>query len=75
MSDLRDSFPPLMTADHVAELLDVHANTIYEAVKRGEIEAVRIGRLLRFPRDRVLRQLGLLDTEATSENVVALRAS
>ena len=37
----------------VAELLDVHYETVRRAVARGELEAFRVGRVLRIRRDVV----------------------
>jgi excisionase family DNA binding protein len=34
----------------VAEILEVTPWAIYEAIKRGDVRAVRIGRLLKIPR-------------------------
>ena len=43
----------MMTVDEVALLLRVHPNTVYRAVGRGEIEAIRIGRSYRIPESAV----------------------
>ncbi len=52
------SLPLILKADEVAELLRVDRNTIYEAVKRGEVPGViRMGRILRFRRDAVVHWL------------------
>jgi excisionase family DNA binding protein len=37
------------TVDHTAKVLKTNRKTIYEAIARKEIPAVRIGRLLRIP--------------------------
>ena len=55
-----ETLPPVLRVPQVAELLDVGTDSIYEAVKRGEIPALRIGRCLRFGRDAILR---LIDPE------------
>lgn len=75
MTDPLD-LPPLLDVEpHVTELLNVSRNTAYLMIKREEIPAVRIGaRLLKVPRDRLLRQLGLLeDPPAEEGDVVPLR--
>lgn len=38
----------LYTARELAEIMQVHPQTIYRAAERGEIESYRIGRSVRF---------------------------
>jgi len=47
----------LQTAEQVAKQLRCSEITVRRLVKRGEIHAVRVGRLLRFPEDTVERLL------------------
>jgi excisionase family DNA binding protein len=47
----------VLTVDEAAVLLRVSRNTAYEAVKRGEIPAVKIGRRLLIPRAALERLL------------------
>lgn len=49
----------VLTLDQVAKLLRLHRSTVYRMVKRGEIPAVKIGRVWRFSK-------GALDTWLTS---------
>lgn len=52
------TLPPILKAAEVALLLRVNRKTLYEAVARDEIPGVfRVGRLLRFRRDDVLKWL------------------
>lgn len=51
----------VMTVPEVAEKLGIGRNAAYEAVRTGQIPAIRIGRLLRVPRiafERMLDQAG-----------------
>jgi excisionase family DNA binding protein len=43
----------------LAEEADVHHNTIYSLISRGEIEAIRIGRAIRVPARTAKRLLGM----------------
>ena len=43
----------LLTAEQVATLLKIRTKRVYDAVGRGELAAVRIGRYLRFERGAV----------------------
>ena len=47
-----------VSVDQFAQVFDLHRTTVYSAVKRGELPAVRVGRRIRIPRvvlDRLLR--------------------
>jgi excisionase family DNA binding protein len=41
---------PTMTIEEVRKILRISKNGIYDAVERGEIPTIRIGRVLRVPR-------------------------
>jgi len=41
---------PPYTADEVAAMLRLNRRTVIELAKRGELPAVRVGKLFRFPR-------------------------
>ena len=46
----RDEEPPVfITVDEVARKLRTNRKTVYDAIARGEIPVVRIGRALRVP--------------------------
>jgi excisionase family DNA binding protein len=47
-----------LTVEQAAEVLGVGRNSAYEAVRRGEIPVVRIGRRLVVPRAALERMLG-----------------
>lgn len=53
--------PPFISVAQAAKLLGVGESAVYSAVKRGDIEAVRIGKLIRIKRAPLLEQLGLPD--------------
>lgn len=53
--------PPFISVAQAARLLGVGEAAVYGAVKRGDIEAVRIGKLIRIKRAPLLEQLGLPD--------------
>lgn len=43
----------LLTAEEVSKLLAIPPRRVYEMAKQGELPSVRIGRLIRFPRQAV----------------------
>jgi excisionase family DNA binding protein len=42
-----NDYPDFLTVEQAREILGLGKNTIYEALKRGDIPSVRIGRLIR----------------------------
>lgn len=46
-----DELPAVATATEVARLLRISRTSVYEAVQRGELPALRIGRRLLFPKE------------------------
>ena len=51
--------PTTLSVDEYAALVGVSRDAVYDAVRRGEIRAVRVGRLIRIPRQPVLDALGI----------------
>ena len=43
--------PIALTVDNVADLLEVHPETVRRLITKGEMRAVRVGRLVRIPRE------------------------
>ncbi|MGI9053931.1 MAG: helix-turn-helix domain-containing protein [Ilumatobacteraceae bacterium] len=41
--------PLLVTVEQAGEILGLSRTTIYELINRGELQAVHVGRSLRFP--------------------------
>jgi excisionase family DNA binding protein len=50
--------PAVLTMDEAAAILRISRSAAYEAAKRGELGAVRIGRTLRVPRHRLAELIG-----------------
>jgi len=48
VSDSPTHFEPLLDSDEAAALLKIHPKTLQRMARRGEIAAVRIGKLWRF---------------------------
>jgi excisionase family DNA binding protein len=53
-----DDAPDVLTVPEAARLLRCGRNQLYDAIRRGDVPAVRIGRSLRVPRAGLLRMLG-----------------
>lgn len=48
----------LVTVREITRVLDVHADTVYRAIRTGALPAVRVGRQWRFDLDAVLALAG-----------------
>lgn len=46
--------PEFLTVDEAAALLRVDRKTIYASIARREIEVIRLGRVIRIPRQMVV---------------------
>lgn len=51
-----DSLPDVLTAKEVGEFLRIGRNSLYEAIRRGEIASVKVGGCLRIPKS-VVREI------------------
>ncbi len=50
----------VLTVEETAKLLRIGRSAAYEAVRRGELPAIRLGRTLRVPRHRLEAMVGPL---------------
>jgi excisionase family DNA binding protein len=71
--ELQD-LPPTLTVEQAAKLLGVGRNQTYEAVAKGELPAMRIGRRWVIPTVRLLRLLGV-GVDDAGQSRVARRAA
>jgi excisionase family DNA binding protein len=51
------TLPEVLTAREAAAILRIGRNQLYQAVARGELGAIRIGRSIRIPRQALLTLL------------------
>jgi excisionase family DNA binding protein len=49
--------PDVLRVDHVAQIMDVSKDTIYDAIRAGEIPAIRLGRKIRVAKAALERLL------------------
>ncbi len=54
-----ECLPYVLNADQVAVLLGLGRGSVYEALRRGDLPSVRIGRRILIPREPLLRLLGV----------------
>ena len=55
-----------VSVDRAAAILNIGRHACYEAVRKGEIPALRIGRRLRVPKAALAALLGVAPCEITS---------
>jgi excisionase family DNA binding protein len=60
------ALPEVLTAREAAAILRVGRNQLYQAVTRGELGAVRIGRSIRIPKQALLNLLASADPPTAS---------
>jgi excisionase family DNA binding protein len=53
----RDTEPLTLTVEEAAHLLRIGKNQAYEAVRKGELPSISIGRRILIPRQRLLDKL------------------
>jgi excisionase family DNA binding protein len=58
--------PEMLTVKEVATILRVGRNQLYQAVARGEVRAVRIGRTIRIPKTALLDLLATPPAESAA---------
>ena len=59
--------PEVLTAREAAAILRVGRNQLYQAVGRGELGAIRIGRSIRIPKQALLELLAAASTTASGD--------
>jgi excisionase family DNA binding protein len=53
--EVETEWPVFLTVEEAASLLRLKRSHAYELVKKGVIPAVRLGRFIRIPRERLMR--------------------
>ncbi len=56
--------PAVLTVEEAAQILRLGRSAAYEAVRRGEIPSIRVGRLVRIPTHRLAAMLGIPEKES-----------
>jgi len=58
------TLPEVLTAREAAAILRIGRNQLYQAVARGQLDAVRIGRSIRIPKQGLAGSPGLCQPPA-----------
>lgn len=54
----KDRPPDLLTVEEVAAKLRVNPRTVYRAIEKKQLPAIRVGRLLRISKDALYTYIG-----------------
>lgn len=54
LDEILRNLPPLLTCDEIAQILRASRATIYALINRGELKAIKCGRLVRVERDEFI---------------------
>lgn len=67
----RGELPATMTAQQVADALDIHVESLRQLVREGRapVPVLHVGRSLRFPTARVLDALGISQREGAAVHI------
>ena len=61
MEKYLEDYRPVLSVDEVADILGVTGNTIRHLTRAGELGSIKVGRLIRIPKDRLVEYLGRQD--------------
>ena len=57
MEKYLEEYPPVLNVDEVAAILGVTGRTVRHLIKAGDIGSIKVGRLIRIPKDRLIDYL------------------
>ena len=52
-------YPDVLTVGDASEILGVSIKTVYNIIKRGELQTRSVGRLIRIPKSFIISYLGI----------------
>lgn len=57
MEKFLEKYPPVLSVDEVAAILGVTGKTVRHLARTGDIGSIKVGRLIRIPKDRLIAYL------------------
>ena len=52
-----DEFLNMLSPEQVADIMNVSKETVYRMVRRGDYDSLKLGRIIRIPKDCVLNYI------------------
>lgn len=57
MEKYLEEYPPVLSVNEVAHILGISAKTVRQLIKTGDINGIRVGKLIKVPRNRLIDYL------------------
>lgn len=52
-----EEYPKMLTVEEMCDILNVARETGYRMVRRGEFQVLKLGRIIRIPKNQVLKYI------------------
>lgn len=52
-----EEYPKMLTVEEMCDILNVARETGYRMIRRGEFEVLKLGRIIRIPKNQVLKYI------------------
>ncbi len=52
-----EEYPKMLTVEEMCEILNIAKETGYRMIRRGEFEVLKLGRVIRIPKNQVLKYI------------------
>lgn len=52
-----EKYPPVLSVDDAAQILGITPKTVRNLIKNGEIASIKVGQLIKVPKDRLVEYL------------------
>ncbi len=57
MEKYLEEYPPVLSVNEVAHILGISAKTVRQLIKTGDINGIRVGKLIKVPKNRLIDYL------------------
>ncbi|MGE9976850.1 helix-turn-helix domain-containing protein [Coprococcus catus] len=57
MEKYLEEYPPVLSVNEVAHILGISAKTVRQLIKTGDINSIRVGKLIKVPKNRLIDYL------------------
>ncbi|RHV36733.1 DNA-binding protein [Ruminococcus sp. OM05-10BH] len=61
MEEYLKKYPPVLSVNDVAHILGISSKTVRYLIKAGDLSSIKVGRLIRIPKDRLIDYLNRHD--------------
>lgn len=57
MEKYLEEYPPVLSVNETAHILGISAKTVRQLIKTGDINGIRVGKLIKVPKNRLIDYL------------------